>query len=219
MIKMIEKFKQYILAGISLLVGAFLPYIYSYADLYAKNAQVIIYILSIALFVVGLLIITWIEYQRRTHRVKYSVLIFAVDKKNRLLTIYNKYHQRIMIPCGIIPSNLTPNETVALFLKEQAGLDEGDYQNVYFDSKKQLYKPEICPIDTQIEFVTKHEKHVKLHYAFVYYIRVNDNSKIAPNTSFVKLEQLNEMPQDKGLFSDLLARYKFMLNELEKGGN
>lgn len=216
---MIEKFKQYILAGISLLVGAFLPYIYSYADLYAKNAQILIYIVSIVLFAAGLLIITWIEYQRRAHHVKYSVLIFAVDSQNRLLTIHNEYHHRMMIPCGIIPNQLTPNETMLLFLKRQAGLNEEDYQNIHFCSKKQVLKQDIYPIDTQIEFVTKHEKHVQLHYAFIYYVRVKDHSKIAPNTSFMQLEKLKKLPPEKGLFSDLLARYTFLLNELNKGGS
>ena len=31
-----------------------------------------------------------------------------------------------MIPCGIIPSSLTPNEAVNSFMREQVGLSAGD---------------------------------------------------------------------------------------------
>lgn len=214
---MIEKFKKYILAGISLLLGAFLPYLYSYADTYANNLQIVVYIASIILFVVGLLIIIWIQYQNRIHRVKYSVLIFAIDSQNRLLTTYNQYHHRRMIPCGIIPTNLTPNEAVYTFLEQQAGLYKGDYQNILFRSKKRLYEKKIYPSNTQIEFATKHEKNVKLHYAFIYFIRVGERAQYAPHVSFMNLEQLAKMSPAQGLYNDLLVRYRFLLDELKKG--
>lgn len=216
---MIEKFKKYILAGISLLLGAFLPYLYSYADTYAQNFQIIIYIASIILSVAGLLIITWIQYQNRAHRVKYSILVFAIDSQNRLLTTYNKHHRRLMIPCGIIPADLTPNETVYSFLKQQTGLNKDDYQNILFRSKKRVFKQKIYPSDTQIEFVTKHEKHVKLHYAFIYFIRVKEHAEYAPHVSFMSIEELKQLPPAEGLYSDLLARYGFLLDELKKGGS
>jgi len=169
---MIEKIKKYIVAGISMLFGAFLPYLYSYADAYAENAQMIIYAFSIILFLVGLLMVVFFQYQERCHRVKYSVLVFCLDTQNRLLTVHNTYHHRLMIPCGIIPSHLTPNEAVSLFLEKQAGIKEGCYRNFICNDKRYVDEEKLCPNDAQIEFVTKHERHVKLHYAFIYFVQV-----------------------------------------------
>ena len=212
---MIDKIKHYILAGASLLIGAFLPYLYSFADVYAKNAQIITYTASIVLLVSGLLIITWIQYQQRMHRVKYAILIFALDNDKRLLTIHNEYHNRLMIPCGIIPSNLTPNEAVNSFMKEQVGLNADDFTSICFHNGQVPNK--ICPSDAQIEFVTKHEKHVKLHYAFVYAIRVDNTLSLTDKASFKSVDELSKMPNDKGLFSDIFTRYKFILSELDGG--
>lgn len=213
---MINKLKQYVLAFGSIIIGAFLPYVYSYADNYAKNAQIMIYVVSIILSIIGLLIIAWIEYQQRMHRVKYTVLIFVLDSKNRLLTTNNKYHRRRMIPCGIIPNKFTPTETVYHFLKNQAGLNEGDFRSIIFEQKKVLSQEEIHPIYSQIEFVTKHENHVNLHYSFIYALRIEDTQNLSADVSFMNLEQLEHEQPGKGLFSDLLVRYRYLLDELRK---
>lgn len=212
---MIDKIKHYILAGASLLIGAFLPYLYSFADVYAKNAQIITYTVSIVLLIVGLLIITWIQYQQRMHRVRYAILIFALDKDKRLLTIHNEYHKRLMIPCGIIPSSLTPNEAVNSFMREQVGLSAGDFTSVCLHDGQ--IPDKIFPSDAQIEFVTKHERHVKLHYAFVYALWVDNVDNLTDKASFKSIDELSKIPNDKGLFSDIFARYKFILSELDGG--
>ena len=213
---MIEKIKKYIVAGISMLFGAFLPYLYSYADAYAQNAQMVIYALSIVLFLVGFLMVILFQYQERCHRVKYSVLIFCLDAQNRLLTVYNTYHHRTMIPCGVIPAHLTPNETVKLFLEKQAGIKEGSYHNFICSEKRYVDEGRLCPNDAQIEFVTKHERHVKLHYAFIYFVQVAEEVKLLPSASFLNLAELERMPLEKGLYSDLLNRYRIFLQDINK---
>ena len=211
-----ERFKKYIIAGISLLIGAFLPYLYSYADSYAKNAQLIVYIISIALFLTGLLVITLLQYHKRSHQVRYSVLVFVIDEKKKLLTVNNKHHNRLMIPCGIIPRQMTPNEAARRFLLQQAGLNDKDCINYVYRSKKSVDQKNLCPYDAQIEFVTKHEKRVKLHYAFIYFLKIKKGASPLSNAIFYNLKQLESMPDDRGLFSDILARYRNFLKETAK---
>jgi len=205
-----DKLKNYLTAAITMIVGAFLPYVYSYAN----DAQFLIYFLSIASLCFGFFILVLIQYRERTHRVKYALLLFVMDENNRLLTLYNQYHKRIMIPCGIIPSSCTPNEAVEKFLKEQVHIDVKDCKNCTLLTEKQIDTNVLHPYDAQIEFVTKHEKHVKLHYAFIYFIQTN-SSKIKEHESiaFYNLEELEKMNEKEGLFSDLLARYKSYVQE------
>lgn len=202
-----EKIKHLIWGIISMLVGAFLPYIYTYAE----NLQTIIYLLSIAFFIVGLIIIAILQFRQRKLRVKYAVLLFVVNSKKQLLTINNKFHNRLMIPCGIIPNHLTPNQAAEIFLKKQVGLDRRLYKN---KTRLPLNLKNLCPCDSQIEFVTKHEKHAKLHYAFIYFLEIeNDDIMLIDDVKFLDLKQLENMPPDKGLFSDILERYKILIQD------
>lgn len=119
-----------------------------------------------------------------------------------------------MIPCGIIPSTKTVHECISTFLNKQAGISLTNCKNIPFLTQKQLVKDCIYPYDAQIEFVTKHERNVKLHYAFVYFLKMNSNAEIKKeNVCFYSLEELEKMPSNQQLYSDLLERYKQFLQD------
>ena len=210
---MIKKIRRYLIAAISLVIGSFLPYLYSLTDRF----QIVVYGISFAFFAVGLAILFALQYHQRVHRVKYAVLVFAVDGKGRLLTVENSYHHRIMIPCGVLPKGLTPGEAATLFLKEQAGIDLADCRRITAHGKAEEILDGPIPTDAQIEFVTKHERHVSLHYAFVYFLELKSALPQDTPGKLYSVEELESFPPESGLFSDILARYKNHLKDL-KGG-
>lgn len=205
-----EKLKQYMLAGVSMLVGAFLPYLYSLTE----NFQIFVYIVSILCLMGGLLFIVLLEYGQRCRKVKYTVLLFVLDPKGKLLTLYNAYHKRLMIPCGLYSAAWTPNDAVTRFLEKQAGLKPSDYKLAEIGSHRHIDADALHPCGAQIEFITKHEKRVKLHYSFVYCLELTKPmGELELKGEFKSLATLRDMDPREGLFSDLLDRYKGFLAE------
>ena len=210
-----EKFKQYILAGISMLAGAFLPYLYSLTE----NMQIVVYLVSILLLLGGLIFVLLVQLRQRSQKVRYTVLIFLLDAENRLFTLYNNYHKRLMIPCGVYSNKRTANETVVAFL-EEVGLQRKDYALATAGKEAHIDPSGLHPHDAQVEFVTAHEKKVKLHYSFIYFLELKTpKEELKLNGSFKSLKELEAMDARNGLFSDLLDRYRnyLMATETEKG--
>lgn len=203
--KRMDKFKQYVTAGISFVFGVLLQYVYALAG----ERQFLLYSVTLLLFLVFFLCIMFAQIQARLHRVKYSILVFAFDPKERLLTVYNEFHKRRMIPCGVLKPSQTPHDAVKQFLREQAGVNPDNYET-QIDN-------EICaqeaslPYSAQIEFITKHERHVSEHYAFIYFLRLSGKEKIGNQAAFMTLKELERLPEETSLFSDLLQRYRFYL--------
>lgn len=85
-----EKIKSYLFAAISMIMGSFLPYVYSFA----KDAQLFVYLISFMCIAFGIGILVLLQYNEKVHRIKYALLLFVIDDQNRLLTTYNPYHKR-----------------------------------------------------------------------------------------------------------------------------
>ena len=195
-----ERYKNYILSGISMVAGALFQYIYSLAE----DKQLLLYVMSLIILLVCLGGLLFLQNQRRKKKVQYSALVFVLNKKKELLTVHNTYHNRLMIPCGILPRGMTPNEAVVHFLKEQTGLKRDDYCILDYKNKGTEYPS----FGAQIEFITQHEKNVAEHYAFIYYVKIKDEAVNEQSLfRFMGKEELMNMDAEEGLFSDILQRY------------
>lgn len=204
-----ERLKQHIWACMSMLLGAFLPYIYSLAE----KGQAFVYIISILCLFGGLICIALLQYQQKLRTVKYTNLIFVLDADNRLLTVYNTYHKRLMIPCGVLPPALTPNKAVEVFLEKQVGLKQGEYAMPTYLQNKSIDTESFYPTNAQLEFVTKHENKTKLHYSYIYFLQITKPvEELTINANFMDLDTLQSMNPQEGLFSDILTRYKNYIN-------
>lgn len=202
-----DKIKQLIISGISVVVGMLLPYIFSLAG----NAQLLIYI-GIFLFLILLLLSVFlIQIVRQRHRVEYSVLIFALNPEGKLLTVTNDFHKRIMIPCGRLKWFQNPYDAAKQFLEEQTGICPDKYESqINRGITKKGFKK---PCSAQIEFITKHEQSVNEHYAFIYYIDLQEGEIVTHGARFMTLSELDDLSSDVGLFSDILQRYRIYLND------
>lgn len=187
---MTNKIKNLIIAGISMISGMLFQYLFGFLD----GQEVFLCIVLLLLLLIALLLTLFMQTDIQKHKVRYAVLVFVINPQQQLLTRYSSFHKRFIIPGGIIHPSLSPNKAASDFLKKQTG--------IYVDAAS------ICPTNAQIEFITKHERFVKEHYAFVYFFHLTDSGiLLSGDAQFRSFNDLKELPTDKKLFNDLFIRY------------
>lgn len=206
-----DKLKQLVANAISLVLGMLLPCLFGLVE----NSQLLIYCGMLFLLVICFAFILAIQRYKRKHKVEYSVLIFVLDLEGKLLIVDNKFHERKMIPCGRIGKFQTPLGAVEIFLKEQAGIAlnqcEVAAHSIIFPGDTWR------PCSAQLEFISKHERRFAAHYAFVYFLHLSKDESISNEAKFMSLKELEDLPQSIELFSDILQRYRFYLDNCFNG--
>ena len=198
--------KHWIIAGISLVFGIYIEYLF---DLTGEK-QLVLYSIILLVFIIIFSGIVYVEIQQRLHRMKYTVLIFVLDSKNNLLTVHNEYHKRTMIPCGSLWGSKTPLEAVKEYLKSQTGIDVEDCYSK--TNSFILQDHDIKPYAAQLEFISKHKRNVALHYSFSFFLHLKKDLDDKKDFKFMNITELENLPEDNALFSDLLQRYRIYLN-------
>ncbi len=199
---MLERYKRYVIAAISVILGILIDRIFSLT----REGEIVLEVILLILLA-GALITYYILHQVEELKVvSFTVLLFILDEENRLLVVDNRYHRRLMIPCGNVPRTCTPSDAVSRFLAQQAHLSLKDLVTLQGEA---LDEAHLTPCNAQIEFVTKHEFSVQEHYAYIYFFR----TKQPKDNRFLSLRELQAYGEN-GLFSDLLQRYERLLKEL-----
>ena len=197
-----DRHRHLITAAFSMLAGATLQYLYALSG----SRELMLYLFSTAAVGILFLVEVFLVYQRRRKSVQYSVLLFAVNSRGELLVTYNPHHRRSMVPCGNIPPNRTPGEAARIFLREQAGLEPEAYQPLFTRGGNPCCQ-------AQIEFVTRHERRVREHYAFVFFYRLLEEPGAGSGARLCSLADFDAMPPELFPYRDIYQRYAQLLKE------
>lgn len=175
-------------------------------------------ILAIALAVyivgrVGLVAANYYLYSR------FSILIFLLDTQQRLLLYRHPVFQRYIPPGGRLALSEAPDDAVNSRLRDKAGVS-----SFIFDPH--FHAPRF-PITELVEEVIRpfavHREHrrqrggVRAHYCFVYVCRLAGGATANPDCRWVDLPDLLAMDVHTRPFDDIIAKYRLILDELQRG--
>lgn len=198
---MLERYRRYVVTALSIVFGILIERIFSMSN----DGEILLEIILLILLSGALITYYILHLIEEMKMISYSVLLFILDADDRLLVVDNRYHKRLMLPCGNVPRGVTPGESALRFLKEQTSLSPEHVRTLRGDG---LDARHLVPAAAQIEFVTKHEFSVQEHYAYIYFLRTDQKGE----DRFCNLQELKAFGE-KGLYSDLLQRYELLLRE------
>lgn len=216
-----KKTKDNLLLILSFICGSGLTY---FAKIF-QHAEPI-YFFACVVVIVALLYIVIRQKVKELKMTRFAVIVFMLNKDNKLLLTLNGTHKIWLPPCKTMLSNEMPHQTVERIMKNQVGLESTQYEiDERFHEKKEIafYRVLDCitPYASQQEFITTQSKGVRYHYSLIYVYKIKEGVYVNRNTEYVpqffSLENISEMEEKVRPFQDIIQRYKLILDELNGG--
>lgn len=148
-------------------------------------------------------------------QVRFAVLVFLLDRDNRLLLVQHPFHNRLIPPGGRLKDGEVPHQSVRERLLEETGITEFEF-HPDFHSPLRVISEVVESVPEPYSVHMEHRRQrdgITSHYAFVYVCRFTGvclpvTGEASYRPQWYSLGQIKSMPRDRIPFDDIVRRYE-----------